>query len=126
MDKLTAPFIGTQQRRWITCDGQCDRCQSIRLTWDEVEVTLTRTEFHHLVNLLEEAVFVLDLDCCYREGCWLRQLAPGRFQLGLQETVVSLSLLEFLKLVDLAHTAAKQFPAAPRSYAKVTEKFNNS
>lgn len=125
MDKLRIPLIGSQQRRWITCDGQCDHCQNIRLKWDEVEVSLTREGFEQLVNLLEEAVFVLDLDCCYREGCWLRQLAPGRFQLGLQETVVSLSLLEFLKLVDLAHTAAKQFPTVPRSYPKMTEKSNN-
>ncbi|MCB0167129.1 MAG: hypothetical protein KDI79_23070 [Anaerolineae bacterium] len=80
----------------------------VYLLWDRVSLMISPVKFNHMVNLLEEGVFEIEL-CRIKCGpCRLMQEEPGCFHLWVENVGFDLNLLEFLDLVRLVREAARQ------------------
>jgi hypothetical protein len=80
----------------------------IHLVWDEFSVRLRPSEFMRVERLLEVGVVELDLTIISDGRFCLKQPQPGEYQLSLGQIELGLPLHDFLDLVEITYTAARQ------------------
>ena len=80
----------------------------VHLIWDEVSIRLRPSEFMRVERLLEAGVVELELTKISDGRFFLTQPELGEYRLGLSQIELGLSLKDFLDLVKLAYTAARQ------------------
>lgn len=81
---------------------------TVQLTWDELSVRLRPSEFLQVERLLEIGVVELELTMISDGHFCLEQPELGEYRLSLGSLELSLPLKDFLDLVSLFYTAARQ------------------